>query len=60
MKIIPALILGIIVGVTIDAIMAWFMTLNPQPKLLWDILNDVLPILGGGFTTVGFLSRTKQ
>jgi hypothetical protein len=60
MKLIPAFILGIIVGIVIDAIMAWFMTLNPQPRLLWDILNDALPILGGGLTVIGFLSSTKQ
>ena len=59
-RLIPALLLGIVVGVTIDAFMAYVMTLNPQPELLWGILNDALPILGGGLTIAGVLSRTKQ
>jgi hypothetical protein len=60
MKLIQAFLFGIVVAVTIDAIMAWFMTTNPQPELLWVILSDALPILGGGFTVIGFMAGTKQ
>lgn len=60
-RLIPALLLGIVVGVAVDAVMAYVITLNPQPKLLWDILNDSLPILTGGLTATGvLLSGTKQ
>ena len=59
-KMLPALLVGIIVGVALNTVTDWFLSTNPQPEIVWLIIANVIPILGSFSAFIAVLSSSRK